>query len=93
MSVTDPHIMSEKRGALGLLTLDRPKALNALTHGMIAAMAASLKAWAADDSVKAVAIRGEGDAPSVPAATSAPCSRRSWRAATKARACCATNIA
>jgi len=61
MSVTDPHIKSEKRGALGLLTLDRPKALNALTHGMIAALADSLKAWAADDSVKAVAIRGEGD--------------------------------
>jgi enoyl-CoA hydratase len=60
MSVTDPHIKSEKQGALGLLTLDRPKALNALTHGMIAAMADSLKAWAADDSVRAVAIRGEG---------------------------------
>jgi len=61
MSVTDPHIKSEKQGALGLLTLDRPKALNALTHGMIAAIADSLKTWAADDSVKAVAIRGEGD--------------------------------
>src|SRR5580765_6521447 len=61
MSVTDPHIRSEKRGALGLLTLDRPKALNALTHGMITTIAASLTEWAADDSVKAVAIRGEGD--------------------------------
>jgi enoyl-CoA hydratase len=61
MSVTDPHIKSEKQGALGLLTLDRPKALNALTHGMITAIASSLRAWAADDSVKAVAIRGEGD--------------------------------
>ena len=61
MSVTDPHIKSEKQGGLGLLTLDRPKALNALTHGMITAIAGSLKAWAADDSVKAVAIRGEGD--------------------------------
>jgi len=61
MSVTDPHVKSEKRGALGLLTLDRPKALNALTRGMIAAITASLKAWVSDDSVKAVAIRGEGD--------------------------------
>jgi enoyl-CoA hydratase len=48
-------------GALGLLTLDRPRALNALTHGMILAITDRLKAWAADDSVKAVAIRGEGD--------------------------------
>jgi enoyl-CoA hydratase len=61
MSVTDPHIRSEKRGALGLLTLDRPKALNALTHGMITAIVAALTPWAADDGVKAVAIRGEGD--------------------------------
>jgi enoyl-CoA hydratase len=61
MSVTDPHIKSEKQGALGLLTLDRPKALNALTHRMIAAIADRLGEWAADDSVKAVAIRGEGD--------------------------------
>jgi enoyl-CoA hydratase len=61
MSVTDPHIRSEKRGALGLLTLDRPKALNALTHGMIVAITAALQDWAVDDGVKAVAIRGEGD--------------------------------
>ena len=62
MSVTDPHIKSEKRGALGLLTLDRPAALNALTHGMILAITASLRQWAADDQVRAVAIRGEGRA-------------------------------
>ena len=56
----DSHIKSEKRGALGLLTLNRPQALNALTHGMIKAIAAQLHAWAGDDAIKAVAIRGEG---------------------------------
>ena len=61
MTATDPHIKSEKRGALGLLTLDRPQALNALTHGMINALAAALARWRDDDSVKAVAIRGNGD--------------------------------
>jgi enoyl-CoA hydratase len=61
MTICDPHILSEKRGALGLLTLARPQALNALTHGMIKAIAARLGEWAADDSVRAVAIRGEGD--------------------------------
>jgi len=45
---------------LGLLTLGRPQALNALTHGMIKAIAAQLRAWAGDDAVKVVAIRGEG---------------------------------
>jgi enoyl-CoA hydratase len=61
MKATDPHIKSEKRGALGLLTLDRPAALNALTHGMINALAARLADWRDDDSIKAVAIRGSGD--------------------------------
>ena len=60
MDATDPHIRSEKRGSLGLLTLDRPAALNALTHGMINALKAQLTAWAADDAVTVVAIRGVG---------------------------------
>ena len=62
MSLTDPHIQAEKRSALGLLTLARPQALNALTHGMVKAIAANLSAWAADDGIRAVAIRGEGRA-------------------------------
>ena len=62
MSVTDPHIKSEKRGDLGLVTLARPQALNALTHGMVKAIAANLSDWAADDGIRAVAIRGEGRA-------------------------------
>jgi enoyl-CoA hydratase len=57
----DPHIQSEKRGALGLLTLNRPQALNALTHGMIAGITARLADWAADDAIRCVAIRGAGD--------------------------------
>jgi len=61
MPVTDPHIKCEKRGPLGLLTLDRPQALNALTHGMIKALAAQLQAWAADDAIQAVALRGAGE--------------------------------
>jgi enoyl-CoA hydratase len=60
MSETSPHIKSEKHGFLGLLTLNRPQALNALDHGMIAGITAQLQAWAADDGIKAVAIGGEG---------------------------------
>jgi enoyl-CoA hydratase len=56
----EPHILFEKRGAAGLITLNRPKALNALTHGMCLGMAKMLAEWARDDSVKAVAIRGAG---------------------------------
>src|SRR4051794_26289173 len=56
----EAHILFEKRGALGLITLNRPKALNALTHGMCLGLAKMLAHWAQDDEVKAVAIRGAG---------------------------------
>jgi len=55
------EILFERVGRLGKVTLNRPQALNALTHGMCVALHAQLKAWAADDGVKAVLIRGAGD--------------------------------
>ncbi len=60
MREAEPHILIEKRGALGLITLNRPKALNALTHGMCIGFAKALEAWADDDGVLAVAVRGAG---------------------------------
>ena len=60
MREADPHILFEKRGALGLITLNRPKALNALTHGMCIGMSKTLAEWADDDTVRAAAIRGAG---------------------------------
>jgi len=55
------ELLVERRGVLGLLTLNRPKALNALTLGMSERMTAALRDWAEDDAVKTVAIRGAGD--------------------------------
>src|ERR1700742_3216766 len=60
MSEAEPHILFEKRGALGLVTLNRPKALNALTHGMCIGMLKTLEEWAGDADIRAVAIRGSG---------------------------------
>jgi enoyl-CoA hydratase len=60
MRETDPHILFEKRGALGLVTLNRPKALNALTHGMCIGMLKTLEEWAGVADIQAVAIRGAG---------------------------------
>ncbi|MEM7526327.1 MAG: enoyl-CoA hydratase/isomerase family protein [Pseudomonadota bacterium] len=54
-------ILFERRGALGLVTLNRPKALNALTHAMALALEAQLDAWATDPGVATVAIQGAGD--------------------------------
>ncbi len=50
----------ETRGPLGLVTLDRPRALNALTLDMIRAIHPRLEAWGGDPEVKAVVIRGAG---------------------------------
>jgi enoyl-CoA hydratase len=60
MSDSD-DILFERRGAAGLITLNRPKALNALTHGMAVAMHAKLKAWAADAAVACVVVQGAGE--------------------------------
>ncbi|RKG53805.1 enoyl-CoA hydratase/isomerase family protein [Corallococcus sp. AB011P] len=53
-------VLQETRGAVGLVTLNRPKALNALSLEMCRALHPQLDAWAADPSVKAVVIRGAG---------------------------------
>jgi enoyl-CoA hydratase len=49
-------VLCRKEGALGRITLNRPKALNSLTRDMCVEMKRALDAWAGDASVKAVAI-------------------------------------
>ena len=56
-----PEVLFERRGQLGLITLNRPKAVNALTLGMVSAMLEQLTAWAGDDAVATVLVRGAGD--------------------------------
>lgn len=56
-----PEILFEARGAIGLITLNRPKALNSLTLAMIRAMLAQLKAWETDPGIGCVVIRGVGE--------------------------------
>ena len=55
-----PHsdILTEVRGNVGFITLNRPKALNALSLPMVRKLTALLSAWRDDSSVFAVAIRG-----------------------------------
>ena len=57
----DAEVLFETRGALGVITLNRPRRLNALTQGMCAAMDARLVRWQDDDAIRAVAIRGAGE--------------------------------
>jgi len=55
------EVRFERHGRLGVVTLDRPKAVNALTAGMAAAMLEQLTLWADDDDVAAVLVHGAGE--------------------------------
>ena len=55
-------VQFERRGRLGIATLNRPKALNALTLDMIRSLQRQIAAWESDRSVHAVMLRGEGRA-------------------------------
>jgi len=55
------EVLFERRGHLGVVTLNRPKAVNALNAGMVAAMLDQLTAWAADDGVAAILVQGAGE--------------------------------
>jgi len=54
-------VLFETRGQLGLITLNRPQALNALNRAMCLAIHAQLDAWRDDPAVHIVAIEGSGD--------------------------------
>jgi enoyl-CoA hydratase len=54
-------ILFEKRGHAGFIILNRPKALNALNHGMVKAMADQLTRWAGDPGVAHVVVTGAGE--------------------------------
>jgi enoyl-CoA hydratase len=59
--VQTEEILVGAEGALRRLTLNRPKALNALTLGMTVIMTERLNAWASDPAVGAVMIDGAGE--------------------------------
>ena len=54
-------LIVREQGALRRITLNRPKALNALTLDMSVTMTALLRAWAADPAVGAVLLDGAGE--------------------------------
>lgn len=56
----EPEIVLTEDGPLGLVTLNRPRALNALTLNMIRSMTSRLGAWASDPDIGAVVVRGSG---------------------------------
>ncbi|MEH6719781.1 MAG: enoyl-CoA hydratase/isomerase family protein [Aurantimonas endophytica] len=61
MSAATEGVLIRIEGRAGRITLNRPQALNALTHGMVVAIEAALRAWASDDRVALVVIDAAGD--------------------------------
>ncbi|MGO9941896.1 MAG: enoyl-CoA hydratase/isomerase family protein, partial [Rhodoblastus sp.] len=47
----EAEVLVEEIGGIGLVTLNRPKAINALTLGMVRSISAALTQWSASDGV------------------------------------------
>lgn len=56
------EVRFERDGVAGVITLTRPKALNALTQRMVKAMSEALEEWRGDKAVELVIVKGEGRA-------------------------------
>ena len=60
--MTPPNeILLERRGGLGLITLNRPKALNTLSLAMYRVFDPRLVEWGRDPAIHALIVRGAGD--------------------------------
>ena len=57
----EPEVLFSREGHAGIITLNRPKALNALTHQMVRQIHPQLQAWETDPGVMRVIIEGTGE--------------------------------
>ncbi|XP_030614639.1 3-hydroxyisobutyryl-CoA hydrolase, mitochondrial [Archocentrus centrarchus] len=60
-SHAEPEVLLEKVGRAGVITMNRPKVLNALNLTMIRQIYPQLKKWESDNDTDIVIIRGAGD--------------------------------
>ena len=65
-AVRAPRVLVRAYGGLGHLTLNRPRAINALDLGMIRDLTAALDAWEHDTDVDLVLLDGAGERASAP---------------------------
>jgi enoyl-CoA hydratase len=57
---SEPDILFERRGAAGQVILNRPHALNAVSHAMVRALAHKLAEWETDPAVTRVIVTANG---------------------------------
>lgn len=58
---TEDEILFEEKNGVGMITLNRPKVLNALTVNMFQQMNKKMTAWAKNPAIKTVVIKGAGE--------------------------------
>ncbi|GHA39283.1 putative enoyl-CoA hydratase [Streptomyces spiroverticillatus] len=58
---TEAPVLVHVEGRAGHLVLNRPRALNALTHPMVRILESTLAAWAEDPAIDTVALSGAGE--------------------------------
>ena len=61
MTTESDEILTCVDHGVGLITLNRPKAINSLTHTMVTALSKVLTEWERDDAVRAVVLSGAGE--------------------------------
>ena len=59
-TMTYEQILTEMRGRVGIITLNRPDQLNAMTATMHRELRGQMQAWNVDDAVGAIVITGAG---------------------------------
>jgi enoyl-CoA hydratase len=57
---TDAEILVDRRGTAGIITLNRPTALNAVTRGMVATLREALERWRHDGAISRVIVTAAG---------------------------------
>jgi enoyl-CoA hydratase len=60
MSITEEDILFTRRGAAGIVTLNRSQALNAVTHAMVLALCKQLDEWEDDPAITRVIVTSAG---------------------------------
>lgn len=61
MSDDSDEILARIEGGVGVLTLNRPKAINSLNQNMVTALSVMLTDWANDPAISAVVLAGAGE--------------------------------
>ena len=61
MTTDTDEILTRVDHGVGLITLNRPKAINSLTHAMVTALSKALTDWDHNDDIHAVVVDGAGE--------------------------------